>query len=1323
MKKLLLSLSSFFVFSFSFSQPGLIIPTGTSQSDFIKACKAALSIADEGYHGSSVDPSLFAEYGEHAVYWATSGTNKAGFIVPVELPDEFSGIVNTAFDSYDWKTADHRSVQFSAETDRVAVFRSSIKANDNSVSWEAVYFKNLFETWLFPDVVQMVDEQQLMARGLSDSVKILIIPSCNFKGADGKYYIDQIVQHFPSLKEKIDPFLSGGGMIYAEGNGAYLLSKLGYFSASSVDYSNVLNSGTESLVDITVTNADHPVGFNASDAGGKIYSGTIPFFSQPGLSVIATALQDERPVIFEKTIEGGGKLLCNLGLPTAGGMADMSMNRRQLQWTLNTLLYGFSHGLDVSRHVENYLPSNINAGKNAISFDRVDTFNVTIVLRNLGSEDLQEINVSESLGEYVKFVEVVSSPGSFNIEDSMLVFNNITLAAKEEKSIVYRLRTPDSDDPVHEKIDDYLVDDKYLCASFGLVSFADPLTGYSAYRKMHNYAEVMFSARIFADTDVNWKNILGLFYQPFKVFMIMENKQRTPAEETVYTQYIPKDVPFYWSDRSLNIPILKTPGGKFIDVLKGSDDQDNPEFDIDSDGDPDVWLDTASIYPKGYTITEDEVYWANPWSHLKTGFDEIVYEDIDHDGLRAMDTDADGIVDVEEPGDMIRVWKVTWNIGEVKGYQYYDPYCSYEIWVDPPDLVAMAAGVGYASGTVPSTVEGMFYPYTQDIGDASLADTTWQHWMERDDEGDVIWKQLIYQRIGNYEGYTFIDTLAAAYKLKPADSCAGTTPQPHNEFIAVLSLGGEEIDMYHPLPSQSLYSKIDYKTIFNEDRVTPVRTTYTYWAPLPNPLQFEYLSNNFMIEDTLGNPISYLPADGKAKLTFDIDATTEYSYYWIRNVGYDVGFNDPSLAIDGIDAYGDGVFGYFIYDIPKGMGGYSITLPRNEDGSFALDSIIEVDGASFEPWINNPNTGNAIEIWEDPFEYHIYLPQVLIPPALDDDNFDGTDDWIDDRGDRFCSKTGFLHDAFMPGNGEEYPEYPDMPFHDDIYGTVDSGWYNGSDNTYGDDFFEKLGRTHFRIHANYEGKGREGSLEISKGGILVVEEIFGGSPWVIFSHVLTSFARGAAIKVESQALPSMVRYGTDTVFIRHHIIDENEPHRFDGQFDPYHLSYGYGESAVTTIVGGKDPCSLIEPVISTSSIIDPSEDRKTITLIPDPDASIPELNEYPKNVTGAFVEVRLEVMNGTGDNWINTTLTPVIPAGLGNTSVVMSYVAYPRPLVPGDDIGTFEAGWRFNQPEGEVLVKPGNNLPLLQPSRRAYYIFLFKVDESLPQVFMISVLT
>ncbi|MFN3270256.1 MAG: hypothetical protein ACK42G_06710, partial [Candidatus Kapaibacteriota bacterium] len=41
-------------------------------------------------------------------------------------------------------------------------------------------------------------------------------------------------------------------------------------------------------------------------------------------------------------------------------------------------------------------------------------------------------------------------------------------------------------------------------------------------------------------------------------------------------------------------------------------------------------------------------------------------------------------------------------------------------------------------------------------------------------------------------------------------------------------------------------------------------------------------------------------------------------------------------------------------------------------------------------------------------------------------------------------------------------------------------------------------------------------------------------------------------------------------------------------------------------------------------------------------------------------------------------------------------------------------GWRFNQPEGEMLVTLGNTLNMLQPGRRAYFIFLFKIEPSLP---------
>ncbi|MBN2213460.1 MAG: hypothetical protein JW723_04385 [Bacteroidales bacterium] len=1295
----------------AFTQDPVVLQVNSGQTDFLKAYKAVLAVSDDGFHEQS-SSTLFKEYGEHSSYWITGGTSKGSFVLPAGLPSSFAGLTVTAAPGYDWKSVSHRAVHFNRQAGRIAVFCSNVKVSDYTVTWETMYFRQLFETFLYSDILLTLNEDDLNDKGISDSVRILIIPSFAFNGEDGAYYIDQVAAQAPFLKSRLDEFLNKGSTIYAEGNAVYLLEKLGYLASSSVDFGNSVNSGTESLIDIALDDDTSPLAFNSADAGNKLYSGTVPMVNAGGIHMIARAAADDRPVIFEMALPGGGQIICNLGLPTAGGFAE-GTGKRQLQWTLNMLMYAMSDRVDVSRSLENVLPPQIVAGKNAVSFDRKDTFDVRIAVRNLTGSVIENITVTENISDYYQFAGVVTSPGTTSLDDHALTIYGISVQPFSEVGIIYRLASPDPDDPVHEQVDGYLVNNKYLPASVSVVSYPSPETTTGKFSMYRCYTEPLFSARIFADTDVNWKNFLGLEYQPFKVFMIMENKQRTPAENVVYTQYIPKDVPFYWSDRSLNIPILKTPGGKYIDVLRGSNLESAPEFDMDSDGKPDAWLDTSSIYPKGYTITEEEVYWANPWTHLSAGFDEIVYEDIDHDGTRAQDTDGDGTIDIEEPGDEIRVWKVTWNIGEVKGYQYFDPYCSYELWIDPPDLVKMAAGVGYACDSVPGPIPGMFYPYSPDVESPDLADTSWTHWMERDENGEVIWKQFIYQRIGNYEGYTFIDTAATGYHLLPTDSCAGTVPQPHNEFIAVVSLGGEEIDMYNPVPSQSMYSDICYETIFEEDRITPIRTTYTYYAPLPNPLQFEYLSNNFLIQDTLGNKLDYLPSHDKALLTFDIDATTEYSYYWIRNVGYDVDFNDPSEAIDGIDPYGDGVFGYFIYDIPKGMGGYSITLPRYSDGSYNLDSIVEIDGMPFSRWIDNPNTANAIEIWEDPFEYHVYIPQLLIPPSLDDDNSDDTDDWIDDRGDRFSSSTGFLHDAFMPGDGEEYPDEPAVPFQDDIYGMVKSGWSDGTDNTYGDDFFEKPGKTHIRIHASYEGRGREGSLDISKGGVLVVEEIFGGSPWVIFSHVLSANSIGDDISVSSEVIPSSVKYGNDTVYLRHVITDENEPHRFDSRYDPYHLSHGFGEASVTTFAGGKDPCSLILPNPDMTTLIDPDYDHITITLIPDPDPSIPGLSAYPKTISGTFLEVKIEVMNGTDDRWINTTLTPVISPELGNTSVAMSYVAYPRPLVPGDDIGTFGAGWRFNQPEGEVLIKHGNVLPLLQPSRRAYFIFLLSLDESL----------
>ncbi len=1287
-----------------------LISTDNSQQNFLNAYRWVLESSVNDYHGTSsfFDKDLFPAYGEHSVYWVMSGVNKGKFLNYTPKPTEYETVTSVLGTNYNLNAVEHLSVQFKGNAQSIAIFKSEMIFAEQSVSWQSNYFKYIIDSYLFKDASYFVDEQNILQNGFSGNTKMLIVPAFAEGETDPKTYIDSVFLKNPGIVQKIEQFLQNGGTIYTEGNAAYFAAKLGYLDTTNFNWKDVY-SPAEGMAEISFKQNSEPFSFVAENT--SLYASSIPKIDNLETSQILATLNTDNRAVYFKLDKSNGTILCNLGIPAAGGYPGVAEGSRQLQYTFNAILSAFLSPLDITRSVFNVIPNDIIASENAVAYDAVDTFSVIIQLRNLTGSTISNIQTTEIISSYFNFLDIATAGVNVDVHGDTLNFSGISVGAHSDVIIKYRLLTPSPTDSVHQIVDQFLIRSSFINVSSNKTYYQFENRNF-ALNKYRNYADVMFSARIVADADVNWKNFLGLDYQPFKVFMIMENKERTSAINTVYTQFVPKDVPFYWTDNSINIPILKTPGGKFVDVLRGSNSETNPDFDMDSDGNPDVWLDTASIYPKGYILTEDSVYWLNPWKHLIDSTATAVYEDIDHDGMVALDNDGDGIIDVHEPGDKIRVWKITWNVQTMPGYQYYDPYCSYEMWIDPPDLVPLSKGVGYAYGNLQKD-ENMFYPFAPDIELANLNDTSWSYWMERDEDGKVIWKNLILQSISNYEGFAFVDS---SYQMKPTDSLLGLVPQPHREFIAVVSLGGEEIDMTHPTPQKSFYSKVDYETIFGEQRTTPIRTTYTYYAPLPNPLQFEYLSNGFTLTDPeTKDTLMELPKFGMADIHFEISASTEYTYYWIRNVGYDVDYNDPSLSIEDVNELGDGVFGYFIYEIPKGFGDYKISLPKKESGEFDLASIVKIDGTNYQKWIDNPNTVNELEIWETPFTYQVYVPQILIPPALDDDNFDDVDDWIDDRGDRFQSETGYLHDAFMLGNGEDYPIGSEGVFqHEDFgYAIIDSGWSAGVDNTYGDDHFETLGKTRITILAQYEGKGKEGLVEIGKGGTLVCEEIFGGSPWVIHSHILNAYAQGVNIQLSSEISPQNIQYGKDTVYIKHVIEDLDEPRDFDDKFSPYNSSYGFGVSSATVMAGGKDPCSLISPDLETFSITDLDYDKAEITLLPLADGSNPDLSDFPKQVSGTFIEFKVEINNGSDLNWENVKMQADIPIELGASDVVLNYVAYPRPLVPGDDIGTFSAGWRFNQPEGEVLVKMGDSLNLLQPSRRAYFVFLLKLDPTL----------
>ncbi len=987
----------------------------------------------------------------------------------------------------------------------------------------------------------------------------------------------------------------------------------------------------------------------------------------------------------------------------------------QLEYFLNTLVYAFSEDADVTRRVSNNLPNGVTANSNAISYNSADTFQVIIKCRNLTNQAISDLEINEDIKEYFTLFEIDSDESFvFDTANNVLTFQEVSLPAFSEKEIIYNLITPSAEDSIHTEVNDFISWSTYIYPSYSTINYTSE-NGFHKYYNYRNFADLMFSAEVVADADFTEDNhYLKYGYAPYTVSTHIENKERTSAMSSIYTQFIPMDVPLYNVDRSLNIPILKTPGGHYVDILRGNENSTNPIYDLDSDGHPDVWLDTASIYPKGFTVEIDSVYWINPWEHLRES-DTLYFEDINHDGVHPLDTNRDGIVDIASQEDKIRVWKVIWEIEEIPAYQVYEPFCSYTLWLDVPNLYSLSSGVAYAEGTLETDLEEMFYPYTDDLNSANLSDTLWSHWMKRDENNDIEYKQLVKQTIDDQEMINYIDTASINYSPLPNDIIYGTVPVPRNEFVAVILLGGEEIDMYNPKPENSLYSNISYKTIFNEDMLSPLPTMYVHMdrGHYYDHFSFTHLTQNPKFTDQVQDiRMTTLPLYGEANLQFKIDVATEYSYYWVRNFGYDVDFNDPSYELDGVENFGDGIFGYMVYDIPKGYGDYSITLPLKEDGTYDIDSIVKIDDELFARWIDNENTGDSIEIWEDNFKYSIFIPQLLVPPAMDDDNFDGINDWIDDRGDRFYNHNN-QEDRFMLGNGASYPDYPEVPFTDPVYGLVTSGWYPGADETYGDDDYEQLGKTEITINAVYNGNGHEGPVELSKGGWLALESLNGGSPYTVFSHAINGYAQGVNPQIYSYATPSVTHFGIDTTYIRHHIYDANEPHTFDSKFDPYFAAYGYENAAAKIYVGGNDPCSLIEPDITMSAIIDPEYRHTTVTLIPNADPENPVLEDYPMEVEGVFVELKIDLTNSSDYFWKDINIETLIGNNLGETEIVMDYFAIPRPLLPNEDINTFSAAWNGENTEGEVLLTLGNQIPILESYRRAYYVVLLKVDENL----------
>jgi len=261
---------------------------------------------------------------------------------------------------------------------------------------------------------------------------------------------------------------------------------------------------------VSYMSRNNPVSFTEQSAGNYLYAISVPEVSITNTEVIATLNTNNTPVSFllKGSNASGGRIICNTGLPTTGGMNNLKSPyaslSRQLCWSINSIFYAFCSKVDYTRSVFNNLPAGITAGVNAVAHDRIDTFEVRIKLRNLSDEkintfDLYEyvrtVYIDNKWKAYFTISDVQPAGINYSNQGTYLNFSNITLEPRSELVITYKLITPDPDDPIHEKINNLISWANYIYASFGQIKITDN-DGVHLFWKYRNYVDMMFAARI-----------------------------------------------------------------------------------------------------------------------------------------------------------------------------------------------------------------------------------------------------------------------------------------------------------------------------------------------------------------------------------------------------------------------------------------------------------------------------------------------------------------------------------------------------------------------------------------------------------------------------------------------------------------------------------------------------------------------------------------------------------------------------------------------------------------------------------------------------------
>ena len=485
---------------------------------------------------------LFAAvYAGQPVAWTAAPSAYGGNPVP---PGTIVGLNGLAGD-YDTTPTDGTFTVVRAHSlrpARIAVFYSQVRdAAGQVVTWEEATFETLFRVYLWGDYFDTVSEADIIS-GTLGNYDILILPSITIGYAD-----DVAAALGPAGRAAIASWVSGGGTLYAQGDGCYLAEAAGLVPAGTVDLNDRLTDTApfDNVAHLNPLDPLDPLTFSWLAPETYVLDDPV-LTATAGLTVVATYTDTTRPgtpaILFARH-DDGQVILTN---------AHPSGRQSTYPLVFDALLVGMSERCGLTGKVRQEfspaVPDDLIPAREAGVPVRVTT-----EARDFWDADLTNVTVTETVraGFTVSISDVVPAPTVFTATaaGTTIVWTTATITSGVT-AFSYVART----------ITDTLASGQATVSTAEAV-YGDPLTGRPRHIVRNPVTvRAQMAARLNGDRDIE---LDGLYPLPaegyyFDIALTLENKEETAAQNIVITDVVVLLSPVVDVDDQRIIPTVLT---------------------------------------------------------------------------------------------------------------------------------------------------------------------------------------------------------------------------------------------------------------------------------------------------------------------------------------------------------------------------------------------------------------------------------------------------------------------------------------------------------------------------------------------------------------------------------------------------------------------------------------------------------------------------------------------------------------------------------------------------------------------------------------------